>query len=84
MQAIDALYEFRDNLDTVDFDTDVFHRELGPADFREHSSLFNLVWVFIVFQRVPESYQRYFASVGRNDVGDCGKSIGLWYAICVV
>ena len=33
-----------ENLDTVDFATDVFQRELGPADFKEHSSLFNLVW----------------------------------------
>lgn len=43
--------------------------------------LFNLVWNFLVFQKIPESYQRYFASQSRTDVGDCGRAIGLWYAI---
>ena len=46
--------------------------------------LFNLVWNFFVFLRVPESYQSYFASIGRHDVGDCGRNLGLWYAICVI
>ena len=46
--------------------------------------LFNLVWVFFVTQRIPESYQRFFNSRGRYDVGDAGKSLGLWYAICTV
>ncbi len=43
---------------------------------------FPLVWNFFVFQRIPESFASYFASVGRTDVGDCGKQMGLWYAIC--
>jgi hypothetical protein len=43
--------------------------------------LFNLVWNFFVFQRVPESYANYFHSRGRTDVGDAGKTLGLWYAI---
>jgi hypothetical protein len=46
--------------------------------------LFNLVWNFFVFQRLPESYQSYFYSRGRTDVGDAGKGIGLAYAICAV
>lgn len=44
--------------------------------------LFNFVWNFFVFQRIPESYQAYFNAQGRTDVGDCGKKIGMWYAIC--
>ena len=44
---------------------------------------FNLVWNFFVYQQLADSYKAYFASVGRTDVGDCGKSLGLWYAICV-
>lgn len=44
--------------------------------------IFNLVWNFFVFQRIPQSYQSYFQAQGRTDVGDCGKMIGLWYAIC--
>ncbi len=44
--------------------------------------LFGLVWNFFVFQRIPDSYQSYFDSVGDESVGDCGKGIGLWYAIC--
>lgn len=46
--------------------------------------LFNLVWNFFVFLRLPESYQSYFAAQGRTDVGDCGRGIGQWYAICAV
>ena len=46
---------------------------------------FNLYWVFVVFLRIPESYQSYFASVGRADeFGDCGYNLGKWYAICVL
>lgn len=44
--------------------------------------LFNLVWNFFVYLRIPESYQSYFYSMGRTDVGDAGKSLGLWFAIC--
>jgi len=43
--------------------------------------LFSLVWNFFVFQRVPESFRRAFAAHGRTDVGDCGRGIGLAYAI---
>lgn len=44
--------------------------------------LFGLVWNFFVFQRIPESYKSYFDSIGDQSVGDCGKGVGLWYAIC--
>lgn len=43
---------------------------------------FYLVWNFFVYQRLADSFKAYFDSVGRTDVGDCGKSIGLAYAIC--
>jgi hypothetical protein len=43
---------------------------------------FPIIWNFFVFQRIPDSFKSYFDSVGRTDVGDCGKGIGLGYAIC--
>lgn len=44
---------------------------------------FPIIWNFFVFQRIPDSFKSYFDSVGRTDVGDCGKGLGLAYAICV-
>ncbi len=64
-----------------------------PAEYREMEPglvwlmlipLFNLVWGFFVFTRIPKSYQKYFAAQGRTEFGDCGEQVGLWYAICVV
>ncbi|UCD76532.1 MAG: hypothetical protein JSV91_06325 [Phycisphaerales bacterium] len=43
--------------------------------------LFSCAWNFLVFLRLPESYQSYFAANGRIDVGDCGRSLGLSYAV---
>jgi len=43
--------------------------------------LFSLVWNFWVFLKIPKSYQSYFSSQNRVDVGDCGWQIGLWYSI---
>jgi hypothetical protein len=43
---------------------------------------FNLIWTFFVSQRIPRSFQNYFAETGRTEFGDCGAQIGLWYAIC--
>ena len=45
---------------------------------------FNVVWNFFVYPRLADSYKAYFASVGRADVGDCGKGIGLAYSICAI
>ena len=45
---------------------------------------FNLAWVFFVYQKLPESFKNYFNAVGRHDVGDCGKQLGMWYCICFV
>lgn len=44
---------------------------------------FNIYWNFEVFQKIPRSYQAYFHSIGRHDVGDCGQQLGLWGAILV-
>ncbi|MCZ6835866.1 MAG: hypothetical protein O7G85_08840 [Planctomycetota bacterium] len=46
--------------------------------------LFQLIWNFFVYQRIAESYKNFFDAHGRTDVGDCGKGIGLWLAICTV
>ncbi len=45
---------------------------------------FNLVWLFFVFPRLPQSFKAYFDSIGRTDVEDCGEKLGWAYAICVV
>ena len=43
---------------------------------------FSIIWNFFVFLQIPESYKSYFTAQGRTDVGDCGRGVGLWYAIC--
>ncbi|MCA9294855.1 MAG: hypothetical protein KC983_00020 [Phycisphaerales bacterium] len=42
---------------------------------------FNFVWNFYVFQDIPKSYSRAFIARGRTDIGDCGKRVGLAFAI---
>ena len=44
--------------------------------------LFRYIWNFFVHLKVAESYQAYFNSIGRTDVGDCGKGLALAYCIC--
>ncbi len=46
--------------------------------------LFSLGWNFFVYLRLPESFQSYFSEQGQADVGDCGRSLGMWYALCGV
>jgi hypothetical protein len=61
------------------------HQKMAPGlVFLLLIPLFNIIWNFIVFLRIPESFQSYFAAQGRTDQGDCGRQIGLWYAICGV
>lgn len=43
--------------------------------------LFNIVWAFFVFQKVPESIDRSLRARGITDAGDCGKRWGLVFAI---
>ena len=44
--------------------------------------LFNLVWNFFVFLRIPESYQSAFAARGAAHKGVGERNIGLAYCIC--
>ena len=58
------------------------YRQLEPKQtFLLMIPCFNLVWNFFVFPKLAKSYQAYFQSVGRTDVGDCGEKMGLWVAI---
>jgi hypothetical protein len=43
--------------------------------------LFNIVWIFFVYPKIAESYKSYFDSIGRTDVGDCGRGLSLAYCI---
>jgi len=43
---------------------------------------FNLVWNFFVFPRMSDSFKAYFDSIGDTSVGNCGRDLGLGYAIC--
>jgi len=43
---------------------------------------FNLVWNFYVFPGLADSFKAYFDSVGDSSVGNCGRDVGLGYAIC--
>jgi hypothetical protein len=45
---------------------------------------FNLYWLFVVYQKIPQSFRGYFNAIGRYDVGDCGEQMGLWFAILAV
>jgi len=43
---------------------------------------FSLIWNFFVFTRLPRSLKSHFDAVGRHDVDDCGRGLGLAYSIC--
>lgn len=45
---------------------------------------FNIVWNFFVFPRLALSYQSYFRSTGRQDLGDCGAGLGWAYSGCIL
>lgn len=64
-----------------------------PAEFRKMEPwkvwlllipFFNFFWNFVVYQKIPESYQAYFEANGVEGHGDCGKNMGLWYSICTI
>lgn len=42
---------------------------------------FHLVWNFFVYPRLAESFKAFFDSIGDRSVGDCGRDLGLGYAI---
>ncbi len=61
------------------------HRRMEPGQvWLLMIPCFSIIWNFFVFARVSESFQSYFNSVGRTDMGDCGKQLGLWYSISAV
>ncbi|MBI3830591.1 MAG: hypothetical protein HY291_13805 [Planctomycetes bacterium] len=44
----------------------------------------NFAWHFLVYPKLSRSFKKYFASIGRTDVGDCGERKGLYFAISYV
>lgn len=72
-----------------------FYKDLSavPEQFRELQPgmvwlllvpIVQLVMIFLVGIKIPQSYRKYFNSIGRTDVGDCGESLGLWMGITTV
>ncbi len=60
------------------------HRKMEPAMvWLLLIPLVNLVWSFFVYPRLSESFQSYFTSAGRADVGDCGWKLGMAYCVCM-
>lgn len=58
------------------------HRKLQPNQvWLLLIPLFNLYWNFKVFLGISDSYKSYFDSVGRTDVGDCARQMGLFFSI---
>jgi hypothetical protein len=45
--------------------------------------LVGIVWNFFVYPKISESYKSYFDSIGRTDMGDCGRGLGLTFSILV-
>jgi len=61
------------------------HRQMNPPMvFLLMIPLFGLVWAFFIALKIPASFKSHFDSVGDTSVGDCGKNIGLGWAICSV
>ncbi len=55
------------------------HRQIRPsAVWFLMVPVFNVIWNFVVFLQVPESYQRW---LGRDEAGDAGRKLGLWFAV---
>lgn len=46
--------------------------------------VFHLVWNFVVFPSISDGYKAYFDARGEPDVGDCGRGLGMAYAIVSV
>ncbi len=64
-----------------------------PAEFQTLSPGFiwlllipvvNTVMTFIIVLQVPEAFEYYFKKKGNDSMGDCGKLVGLIWAICGV
>ena len=58
------------------------HRKIAPGlIWLLIIPFFNVIWNFFVFLQVPDSLKSYFDAQGRTDVGDCGRTLGLWSAV---
>ena len=58
------------------------HQQMAPGlAFLLLIPFFNLIWAFFVAIKVPDSFKSYFDAQGRTDVGDCGKGVGLGWAV---
>lgn len=76
-----AAYLLMDALNSVPEE----YRQLSPmVPWLLFVPVVNLVILFLVFLKVPESLQAYLNSVGDTSQGDCGKNMGLWGAILYV
>jgi len=45
--------------------------------------LVHIVWLYVAVTRVSKSFQKYFASGGRQEQGDCGYGLGLAMVVAV-
>lgn len=45
---------------------------------------FNLVWIFFVASKIPESFRNYFWAKNDQRYGDCGAAVGMWWAVLTV
>jgi len=46
---------------------------------------FSLYWQFRVYMLdIPQSFKNYFQRQGNQEVGDCGKTMGMWLCICTL
>ena len=60
------------------------HRKIAPGlIWLLIIPFFNVIWNFFVFLQVPDSLKSYFDAQGRTDVGDCGRTLGLWSAVLI-
>jgi hypothetical protein len=58
------------------------HRKMEPNQvFLFFIPIFNLFWIFMLVTKIPDSLKSYFDSVGNFGVKDCGKTLGLIWAI---
>lgn len=67
--------------------------EALPAEFQRYEPkkayllaipFFPLYYNFVAHPGLCDSYADYFRSIGRADVGDAGRQLAWWYAMCVV
>ena len=61
------------------------HRKLEPAlVWLLLVPFLNIVWVFVVTLKVSESLKSYFDAQDDTSVGDCGRGVGLGWAVCMI